>query len=45
MASKRVGSKDTIGSAIGDVVEQVSMSLPIYNDTKLLIDKNIMLKW
>lgn len=45
MASKRVGSKDTIGSATGDVVEQMSMRLPIYEDTKIFIDKGIKMKW
>lgn len=45
MASKRVGSKDIVESATGDVIEQVSMSLPIYEDTKLFIDKDIRMKW
>lgn len=45
MASKRAGSKDTIKSTIGDVVEQVSMSLPIYEDIKLFIEKEIKIKW
>ena len=45
MASKRAGSKHTIESAIRDVVEQVSMSLPIYEDTKLFIEKEINIKW
>lgn len=45
MASKRAGSKDTIESATGDAVEKVSMRLPIYEDTKLFIDKDIKMKW
>lgn len=45
MASKRAGSKDTIESIIGDVVEQVSMSLPIYEDTRLFIEKDIKITW
>lgn len=45
ISSKRKGSKDTIESATGDVVKQVSMSLPIYEDTKLFIDKELEIKW
>jgi len=45
MASKREGSKDTDGSATGDVVERVSMSFPIYEDVKLIIEKDIKMKW
>ena len=45
MASKRVGSKDTDGSATRVVVEGVSTSLSIYEDTKLIVDKDIKLKW
>jgi len=45
MVSKRAGLKDTVESVTGDVVEQVSMSLPIYEDTKLFIDKEIKMKW
>jgi len=45
MASKREGLKDTVESATRDVVEKVSMSLPIYEDTKLFIDKDIKMKW
>lgn len=45
MAFKRVRSKDTNGSAIGAVVERVSTSLSIYEDTKLIVDKDIKLKW
>lgn len=41
MASKRERSKDTHKSAIGGVVERVSTSLPIYEDTKLIVDKDI----
>ena len=42
MASKREGSKET--SATGDAIEQVSMSLPFYEDTKLFIDRDIKMK-
>lgn len=45
MASKRVGSKETIGSATGDAVEQVSMSFLVYEDTKLFIYRVIKMKW
>jgi len=45
MASKRAGSKDTFGSETGDAVEQVSMGVPIYEDTKLVIDRDIKMKW
>lgn len=45
MASKRVGSKGTIESTSWDVVKQVYMNLPIYEDTKLFIDKEIKIKW
>jgi len=44
MASMRAGSKDTNGSATGVGVERVFTSLPIYEDTKLIIDKDIKLK-
>lgn len=44
-ASKRVGSKDTIESTTGDVIEQVSVSLPIYEYTKLFIYKEIKITW
>jgi len=45
VASKRAGLKDTIGSATGETVEQVSMSFPVYEDTKLFIERDIMMKW
>lgn len=45
MASKREGSKDTNKSAIGAAAERVSSSLLIYEDTKLILDKDIKLKW
>lgn len=45
IASKRLGSKDTNESATGEIAEQVSTSLPIYEDTKLIVDKDIKLKW
>lgn len=44
MASKRSGSKDIIGSETGDAVEQVSMSLLVYYDTKLCIYRDIKMK-
>ena len=45
MASKREGSQDTDGVAIGTTVEQVSSSMPICEDTKLYLDKDAKLKW
>lgn len=45
MASKISGSKDTDGSAVGAVVEHVFARLPIYEDTKLFLDKDINMKW
>jgi len=45
MASKREGSNDTVESTTRDVVEQVYMSLPIYEDTNFFIDKEIKIKW
>ena len=41
MVSKRVGSKDIDGSATGAAVERMSTSLSIYEDIKLIIDKDI----
>ena len=45
MASKRACSKDTIESTTRYVVEKVSISLSIYEDTKLFIDKEIKITW
>ncbi len=45
MASKKVGSKVINGSAFGVGVERLSTSLSIYEVTKLIIDKDIKLKW
>lgn len=45
MASKRVGSKDTERITIRAAVERVSTSLKIYEDTKLIVNKDIKLKW
>jgi len=45
MASRRAESKDIVESAIGDTVEQMSMSLPIYEETSLYIDEGIKMKW
>jgi len=45
MASKREGSKDIDGSETRDAVERVSMIFSIYEDTKLIVDKDIKLKW
>lgn len=42
--SKRKGSHDIDGVPIGGTVEQVSSSLPIYEDTKLYLGKDIKLK-
>lgn len=44
-ASKGGGSKDTNGSETGATVERVSTSLSIHEDTKLIVDKYIKLKW
>ena len=45
MVSKRTRSQDTDGVMVGTTVEQVSSSIPIYEDTKLYLDKDIKLKW
>lgn len=45
MASKRAGSKDTDRSETGAVVKRVSASLLIYEDTKIILEKNIKMKW
>jgi len=45
MVSKRLGLKDTGGSTTREAVERVSTSLLIYEDTKLIVDKDIKLKW
>jgi len=45
MDSKRSESKDTIESATRDMVEQVSMSLLVYEDTNMFLDKDIKVKW
>ena len=45
MASKRAGSKDTKESEIRAAVERVSTSVSIYEDTKLIVDKDIKMKW
>ena len=45
MSSKRTGSEDTDGVAARTTVEQVSSSMPIFEDTKLYIDKDIKMKW
>lgn len=44
LASKKAKSKDTVESATGDAVEKVFMSFPIYEDTKLFINKKIKMK-
>jgi len=44
MASKRIGSQDTNSMAARTGVEQMSSSLPIYEDTKMYLDKDIKLK-
>ncbi len=45
MASKRVASKETIESSIGEAIEQTSVNLPIYADTQLFIEKGMKLTW
>lgn len=45
MASKRAGSKDTVKISTRDVVKQGSMSLPMYTDTHLFIEKDINITW
>ena len=45
MASKRTGFQDTNGIVARAVIEYVSSILPIYEDTKLYLDKDIKLKW
>jgi len=45
MASKRARSKNTVGSETRDAIEQMSMGLPVYKDTKLVIDRDIKMKW
>jgi len=45
LASNRVGSKDTNGSVTRDAIKRVSMIFMIYEDTKLIIDKDIKLKF
>ena len=45
MASKRTGSQDADGNAAGATVEKVSSILPIYEDTKLYLDRDIKMKW
>jgi len=43
MASKRARPKDTVERSIRDVVEHVSMNLPVYVDTQLFIEKDMKL--
>lgn len=45
MSSKRTESKEIDGSAIGVVVERLSTRLQIYEDTNLILDKDIKMKW
>ncbi len=45
MASKRAGSKDIDESETGAVVERVFTGLLIYEDTKLIVDKEIKMQW
>lgn len=45
MASKRDGSKDIVERSTEDVVEQGSVSLPVYIDTHLFIEKDIKITW
>ena len=43
MASKRDASKEIVESSNGDTVEQVLVSLPVYANTQLFIEKGMML--
>ena len=45
MAFRESRVEDTIHSTLGDAVDQGSMNLPIYEDIKLLMDKDIKMKW
>lgn len=45
MASKRVGLKDTIESTTEDMVKKMSMGLLMYEETRLLIDKENKIIW
>lgn len=45
MASKIAQSKETVEIATRDVVEKLSMSLTIYEDTNLVKDREIKMKW
>ena len=45
MAYKRAGAKDTDESVTGTTVERVSTFFLNYEDTKLIVDKDIKLKW
>lgn len=45
MASKRARSKDIVRSSTRDVVEQVSMSLLVYIETHMFIEKDIKITW
>jgi len=45
MVSKRDASKETFESSNGDAVEQVLVSLLVYADTQLFIEKGMMLTW
>jgi len=41
MAYKRATSKEITESSTGEAVEQISIDLPVYADTKLFIDKGM----
>lgn len=45
MPSKRAWLKENIESVTRDAVEQVSIGLPMYEDSKLFIDKENKMKW
>jgi len=45
MAPKRVASRETTESSIGEAIEQAPVHLPIYVDTQLLIEKESTLTW
>lgn len=45
ISSKKYASKDIVKRSTGDVVEQVSMNLPIYAETQPFIEKVMKITW
>jgi len=45
MTSKRTGSKDTNGIAVGAATVLVSFGFLIYKGTKLYLDRDVKMKW